>query len=1012
MASYRPFPPPSQSTFVAPPNQTPFWPRDYTQNWGDRGSFQQGYPLQNQASFQQTHYRPLAAPPQQQYTFPPLPPPESSYQPPPPPSVPPQSSMYYPSSQYSQFNNQSSQPLQPPPPPLSPPSSNAPPPPSSPPPPPSQSMERKVDSDREGKKDGYLNQGSTSKQQKPSIPVVPGRRLNGPSGRVETEEERRLRKKKEFEKQRQEDKQKLQLKDSQKKVLRKAQMIPSGAKVPGSVTGSRMGDRRVTPFLSAEQTENRLKKPTTFICKMKFRDALPDPTEQRKLLSLKRDKDRLLKYRITDLEKLHKPQLYVESDLGIPLDLLDLRVYNLPKGEVMYLDPEDELLLRDDDPVTPIKKVGIKRKDRPTDQGVSWLVKTQYISPLSMDSTKQSLTEKEAKDLRDRRKGHNILDNANNREKKIQEILSSFEACKTRPVHATNKKLQPVEVLPLFPDVDRYDDQLVVATFDSAPTGDSEIYQKLENLVRDAHESQAVMKYIKVIASDKPKPDKFLAYMVPSSLDELSKDMYDEHEDIPFTWVREYHYDVRSEDVDDPTTYLVSFGDSAAHYVPLPAKFVLRKKRAREGKSTDELEHFPAPSTVTVRRISKVSAVESKEARGPSGTGVSASAFKRQRIGSGIPSQQRRVISHERDQSSGAETFPFLFQFFDLDYLTSEPFCGPLGCKLSSQVGKIPDSFESVEHYRSSFVYPLLEEVRSDICSKMESISAAPFSKVISLQQSKQFRKLHYETIVEDWKHSSDSVDKEPYWTKPGDIIAFTEASPGQYLDMKSLGRSWNVGYVTRLSGDNRMYPHFEVGTSKELVVEQDVMKKMLYAVFVTNVTTNNRVWKALSVNRNLDVIKEILENKSMYSYTSECQKTGTGMLQTAMIELLEDCVSKHKIYCDSKNVNDGDSFLNYVREGFIATASSLRNCISTIFTHLPKTFIRERDYEDVVALMTLLDSFESFLFQTSLVGEELKEAYLLEGKFEFLTRVNVNISTFLHFKRESVRFLRTLMSA
>ncbi|KAK1359168.1 hypothetical protein POM88_043642 [Heracleum sosnowskyi] len=146
----------------------------------------------------------------------------------------------------------------------------------------------------------------------------------------------------------------------------------------------------------------------------------------------------------------------------------------------------------------------------------------------------------------------------------------------------------------------------------------------------------------------------------------------------------------------------------------------------------------------------------------------------------------------------------------------------------------------------------------------MESISAAPFSKVISLQQSKQFRKLHYETIVEDWKHSSDSVDKEPYWTKPGDIIAFTEASPGQYLDMKSLGRSWNVGYVTRLSGDNRMYPHFEVRTSKELVVEQDVMKKMLYAVFVTNVTTNNRVWKALSVNRNLDVIKEILGNKSM----------------------------------------------------------------------------------------------------------------------------------------------------
>lgn len=60
-----------------------------------------------------------------------------------------------------------------------------------------------------------------------------------------------------------------------------------------------------------------------------------------------------------------------------------------PKGEHIPLDPEDEELLRDDDPVTPIKKDGIKRKDRPTDQGVSWLVKTQYISSLNMDSTKQ-----------------------------------------------------------------------------------------------------------------------------------------------------------------------------------------------------------------------------------------------------------------------------------------------------------------------------------------------------------------------------------------------------------------------------------------------------------------------------------------------------------------------------------------------------------------------------------------------------------------------------------------------
>lgn len=137
---------------------------------------------------------------------------------------------------------------------------------------------------------------------------------------------------------------------------------------------------------------------------------------------------RFTKYTITSLEKLHKPQLYVEPDLGIPLDLLDLSVYKYvcslsnptlypmikrvlvdimfftiaiflsytissftspPKERTLHLDPEDEELLRDDDPITPIKKDGIKRKERPTDKGVSWLVKTQYISPFSMESAKQ-----------------------------------------------------------------------------------------------------------------------------------------------------------------------------------------------------------------------------------------------------------------------------------------------------------------------------------------------------------------------------------------------------------------------------------------------------------------------------------------------------------------------------------------------------------------------------------------------------------------------------------------------
>lgn len=466
---------------------------------------------------------------------------------------------------------------------------------------------------KERREHGHSSHGDLAKHKQQKPPVPPGgKKVNGPSGKVETEEERRQRKKREFEKQRQEEKHRQQLKESQNSILQKTQML-SSQKGHGSIVGSRMGDRRATPLLSGERIENRLKKPTTFLCKLKFRNELPDPSAQPKLMALKRDEDRFTKYTITSLEKMYKPQLFVEPDLGIPLDLLDLSVYNPPSGVKQTLAPEDEELLRSDDEesVTPVKRDGIKRKDRPTDKGVSWLVKTQYISPLSMDSAKPSLSEKQAKELREKKGARSLLENLSDRESQIKAIQASFEASKLPPVHATNKNLKPVEILPLLPDFARKDDKFVSVAFDNAPTADSEIYSKLDQPVREVCESRAVMKACVATGSDPSKSEKFLAYMAPSP-NELPKDMYDENEDISYNWVREYHWDVRGDDANDPTSFLVSFDEDAARYVPLPTKINLRKKRA-EGKSGDEVEQVPAPARVTVRRRPTAAAIEIRE---------------------------------------------------------------------------------------------------------------------------------------------------------------------------------------------------------------------------------------------------------------------------------------------------------------------------------------------------------------------------------------------------------------
>lgn len=433
------------------------------------------------------------------------------------------------------------------------------------------------------------------------------KKSNGPPGRVETEEERRLRKKKEMEKQRQDEKHKRQLKELQNR--QKPQVLPPGPKGHGSISGSRIGEKRAAPVLGGERgDENPMKRQTAFMCRMKFRNELPDPSAQPKLMTLKKDKDSFSRYTITSLEKMHKPKLYVEPDLGIPLDLLDLSAYNPPK-ERPSLAPEDEELLRDDETLTPLKKDGIRIKERPSDQGLSWLVKTQYISPLSNDGAKQSLTEKQAKELREMREGHNFVQHRNNRERQIKEIISSFEACKLPPVHATNKNLKPVEVLPLLPYFDRYDDQFLVANFDGEPTADAEMFSKLNNSIREHVESKAIMKSFTASSSDPDKPERFLGYMVPSQ-DELSKDIYDEDEDVSYSWVREYNWDVKGEDLDDLSTYLVTFDEDAARYLPLPAKLSLRKRRSKEGRSHEEGEQFVQPGKLTVRRRDTASVIE------------------------------------------------------------------------------------------------------------------------------------------------------------------------------------------------------------------------------------------------------------------------------------------------------------------------------------------------------------------------------------------------------------------
>lgn len=153
----------------------------------------------------------------------------------------------------------------------------------------------------------------------------------------------------------------------------------------------------------------------------------------------------------------------------------------------------------------------------------------------------------------------------------------------------------------------------------------------------------------------------------------------------------------------------------------------------------------------------------------------------------------------------------------------------------------------------------------------MEGISTAPYAQVISLHYSNPYRKLHnYSVEVGEWGSSSSCNDiEQPYRMIPGDILVFTETKPDSIYDLKMLGGSLCFGLVTKVFGDdfgstsgNGMSMQFTVRVCRELEV-QDVMHKSFYVVFITNVTTSSRIWNALHLNRNFDVIQEVLCPKS-----------------------------------------------------------------------------------------------------------------------------------------------------
>ncbi|KAI3920530.1 hypothetical protein MKX01_000869 [Papaver californicum] len=453
------------------------------------------------------------------------------------------------------------------------------------------------------------------------------------------------------------------------------------------------------------------------------------------------------------------------------------------------------------------------------------------------------------------------------------------------------------------------------------------------------------------------------------------------------------------------------------------------------------------------------------------------------------------------------------------------------------KVEKIPKCFESVEHYLGSYTMPLQEKTLMEICSQMEFLSGVPHAEVIS---------------IDSWRNRYGIYVKEPYSLKPSDLFILGDTVPEDASDLQRFGSSWSLDSIVKdvkesnHVGDEDRLVYFQVRTSKPIkTVMREGTRKSPFVVFMMNLTTNTRTWKALHMSRNLNIIKELLfdriwagevdsqilpalsesqraavsgsisavqcnhrssKNQTisilLYSLLSmnyrtlsyapknitvaelalrilnlhkdACESdsgkdksgcslgnfillgnmnrlelcddigkiyvdyrldslveffaplTGWKKHFDSMVDFLEDCVVKYRLPLETEIVAEVHvaekigtnsevhmSLLKFAKDRFRGLAVPLKRSVRILCTHLPKRLLLPDNFEKMVSLCGLLESFEIFLSQSHVAEKEIEE--LLARQKNYSKEVQVSrafscISTTLHKMRiECVQVLRSV---
>ncbi|KAK2967368.1 hypothetical protein RJ640_027034 [Escallonia rubra] len=178
------------------------------------------------------------------------------------------------------------------------------------------------------------------------------------------------------------------------------------------------------------------------------------------------------------------------------------------------------------------------------------------------------------------------------------------------------------------------------------------------------------------------------------------------------------------------------------------------------------------------------------------------------------------------------------------------------------RVAKIPKTFSSTSIYMKSFIYPLIEETHADLSSHMATLFRAPICQIFDVRISKEHKPpkdLYYNLSLMTVRDTENG--EVEYVPEVGDLIALTDVRPKSVNDLNRPKTSYLLAFV---QGKNEISNDLLILSSKPIVYEKNERKRgTLFAVSLTNLTTNTRIWNALNLDlegANMNIIRKVLQ--------------------------------------------------------------------------------------------------------------------------------------------------------